>query len=223
MAPCNNEILLALIPVEIWALVIDFVSFLGLISSGVMHLTERGSASNKLQWESWTTMHSLNLSCRDFHEIVSPVLFKSLRIRFPRERRSSQIFNQDNTHKRLHELLVPDNIVNIHQHVRLLTLSGHIGSTAYSHGASLLKLVESLPSLEIIRCEPTAITTVHTDQMQMAQHRIPAAFISHTQSKATTTSLLLRKPSPTTRPRRPIRRTFHQVSEHHLQIKPHEP
>jgi hypothetical protein len=40
MAPGNNEILPALIPVEIWALVIKFVSFLGLIRRGVMELTE---------------------------------------------------------------------------------------------------------------------------------------------------------------------------------------
>ncbi|KAL4860716.1 hypothetical protein BDV12DRAFT_204756 [Aspergillus spectabilis] len=141
MAPSNNEILLALIPVEIWVLVIDF-----------------------LQWESWTALHLLNLSCRDFHEIVSPVLFKTLRIRFPGGRRDSQVLNQDNKHKRLHELLGPDNLVDIHQYVRFLTLCGHKGSTADSHGASLSKLVESLPNLESIRWRSIAFPPhlVHT-------------------------------------------------------------
>jgi hypothetical protein len=162
----------------------------------------------------------LNLSCRDFHKIMSPVLFKMLRIRFPGGRRDLQALNQDNKHKRLHEFLGPDNLVGIHQYVRFLILCGHKASTANSHGALLSKLVKSLPNLESIRCEATAITTGHTDQIQMAQHHIPTAFSSHTQSKATTTSLLLRRPSPTTRPRRsPLGRTFHQVSEHHLQFK----
>jgi hypothetical protein len=75
------------------------------------------------------------------------------------------VFNQDNKHKRLHELLGPDNLVNMYQYVRFLTLWGHKGSAADSHGASILKLVLSLPNLESIRCEARAITTGHTDQI----------------------------------------------------------
>ncbi|KAL4884093.1 hypothetical protein BJY04DRAFT_225941 [Aspergillus karnatakaensis] len=126
MAPSNNKIVLTLVPVEIWALVIDFVCLLRLLQSA---------------------LHSLNLSCRGFHEIVSPVLFKTLRIRFPRGRRDLR----DNKHTRLHELLGPDNLVNIHQYVRFLTLCGPRDSTADSYGALLSKLVESLPNLESIR------------------------------------------------------------------------
>ncbi|KAL3472560.1 hypothetical protein BJX99DRAFT_262238 [Aspergillus californicus] len=125
--PPNND-LLSLIPVEIWALVFGF-----------------------LQWESWTALHSLNLSCRLFHEIVSPVLFKALCIRFPRFPGGMRNSQTDNKHKRLHERLRPDNIVSFHHYVRFLTISGRNISVADSHGASIVKLVESLPNLEIIR------------------------------------------------------------------------
>ncbi|KAL4860709.1 hypothetical protein BDV12DRAFT_208913 [Aspergillus spectabilis] len=105
MAPNNSEILFGLLPVEIWTLIVDF-----------------------LQWESWTTLHSLNLACGDSHPIVSPVLFKNICIRFPGRRQTSHVFKKDNKHERLHELLEPENGVKSH-----------------------LYLVESLPNLEIIR------------------------------------------------------------------------
>ncbi|KAL2785306.1 hypothetical protein BJX66DRAFT_315085 [Aspergillus keveii] len=48
------------LPVEIWILIVNY-----------------------LKWDSWTTLHSLHLSCRELHRIVSPVLFRAVRICFP--------------------------------------------------------------------------------------------------------------------------------------------
>ncbi|KAL5340921.1 hypothetical protein BJX70DRAFT_387028 [Aspergillus crustosus] len=117
-------------------------------------------------------LYSLNLSCREFHDIVSPFLHKTLRIRFPGRGRNTQVSKQDNKHERLHELLGPDNVVNIHQYVRFLTLSGHIGHTADSHGASLLGLVESLPNLEVIRWRGIAFPP-HLFQIIKAKQQPP--------------------------------------------------
>ncbi|KAL2811861.1 hypothetical protein BJX63DRAFT_265435 [Aspergillus granulosus] len=69
----NNNVFNHL-PTEIWSIVIDI-----------------------LQWESWATLHSLNLSCRDFHQIVSPVLFGTIRIYFPPAERWGNALRFQNT------------------------------------------------------------------------------------------------------------------------------
>lgn len=46
---------------------------------------------SKLRWDSWSSLHALNLTCRALHQAVSPVLFRIVHIQFPRQFRKAPI------------------------------------------------------------------------------------------------------------------------------------
>jgi hypothetical protein len=97
----------------------------------------------KLRCDSWSRLCALSLSPRAFYEIVSPVLFKTAHIYFPRG-------GEATGHLQLEALLSPHIGRRVHHHVRIFIVSyGYTFKEEYSE--MLYALVEKLPNLQIIR------------------------------------------------------------------------
>ncbi|KAL3449380.1 hypothetical protein BJX65DRAFT_306420 [Aspergillus insuetus] len=111
------------LPIEIWDIIIDM-----------------------LQWDSPATLRSLNLSCRDLHQRVSPVLFRTLRIIFATPRPSSgKAITLPNWEAAIR--------AETYAHVRFLVISGRPDSEGKNleYPVSIQRLIESLPNLKSIR------------------------------------------------------------------------
>ncbi|CEN60230.1 hypothetical protein ASPCAL02671 [Aspergillus calidoustus] len=136
---------------------------------------------NILRWDSWTTLHSLNLSCQAFHQIVSPVLFRTLQLHFPPAKKTyrAQINRSPalpcpfqefrvrtatgfktstyisspapRKERRIHALLESDVGHTIQHHVRILIVWYGHGYEEGKHSQPIQRLVENLPNLEAIR------------------------------------------------------------------------
>ncbi|KAL2802201.1 hypothetical protein BJX63DRAFT_438115 [Aspergillus granulosus] len=150
----SSENVLNLCPTEIWTMIIDI-----------------------LRWDSWGTLHSLNLSCRFFHHIVSPALFSTVRIHFPlikrpraflfRTERPAPPFpyflsetsgsslgprtEEFKDNHRLHPFIESNVGQRVFHHVRILVISYGLGYEEGNHSQPIQRLVENLRNLETIR------------------------------------------------------------------------
>lgn len=120
----------------------------------------------------------MNLACRDFHHLVSPVLFRTIHIRFPHDRCSLEYKTQlplpptpvahlvriferyREIATTLSSLLEGDIGVQIYSYARNLVLSYATSYDKHIHGELVNRLVENLPNLEIIRYEISLIIEI---------------------------------------------------------------
>jgi hypothetical protein len=107
---------------------------------------------SKLHWDSGTTLQSLNLTCRDFNQIVSPRLFRTIRILSPEKHAAAYSKTVSHLQQNVGQGVYP--------HVRVLILS-YAGYTSNGRSMPELRvdpaliygLVAKLRNLEIIKCE----------------------------------------------------------------------